>query len=510
MKNHTMIPGAVRVGPLALALGLAGASVLAATPTVLPGRPEEIAFRPLSFEPPRAAEHRRTLSNGVPVYILPSSEFPLVQVVFSFKGGRYLEPGDKAGLADMTGAMLRRGGTQSMGASALDEQLDFLAAQVSTNFGATAGTATLNSLKSNFDEAFGLFMDILRKPAFEPEKVDLYRKEVLEGMKQRNDDRSSIFQQQVRRMVWGPDHFEGREPTKQAIDSITIDDMRAFHQRVVHPGNLIIGVTGDVTEAEIMSRLEAAMSGWDKGQPVPKETDTGVAMKPGVFYVEKDVPQGQVFIGHRGIRRDDPDAIPVMVMNDILGGAGFTARLIKRIRDDEGLSYGVNSSFQQRVEYPGVFATGFTSKSRTVALATKIALQEIEKMRSAPVSQEELDVSKKSFIDTFPRTFESKAGTLNVFITDEWTNRPKDYWQTYRQKVESVTVQDVQNAAAKHLRPENFAIMVVGKWEDIAPGDPTEQRPDYKAQMSDFGTPVKMPLLDPMTLQPLPDAPRKD
>lgn len=514
MKRHnttnTMNHPVIRVALGALVLGASAVASLAATPGTIPTRPEDINFKPLEFQPPKAADYRRVLSNGVPVYILPSKEFPLVQVVFSFKGGEFLEPADKSGLADMTGAMIRRGGTKSMKAADVDEELDFLAAQVNTNFGATSGTATLNCLKSNFDQAFGLFMKLLREPAFETEKVDVYRKDTIEEFKQRNDNRQTIAQLQGARLIWGPDHFEGRFPTAETLNSITIDDLRAFHGRVVHPGNLIIGVTGDVDEAEILSKLEAAMSGWAKGEAVPDPTDTDHALKPGLYYVEKDVPQGQVAISQRGLKRDDPDAIPVDVMNDILGGGGFTARLVKRIRDDEGLVYGVFSRFQDRVYYPGVFFGGFASKNRTVALATKILLEEIDKVRSGYVTEEELEVTKKSFIDTFPRTFESKSGTLNVFINDEWTNRPKDYWQTYRDKVSAVTTEDVRRVAQEHLDPSKFAILVVGKWSDIAPGDPTEQRENYKVKMTDFGEPTRLPLLDPLTLQPLPDAPRKD
>lgn len=476
----------------------------------IPARPEQIEFSELTFEPPSPEEFRRVLSNGVPVYLAPSDEFPLVTVVFTFKGGDYLEPGSKAGLADMTGAMLRRGGTTSIGAEDLDEQLDYLAATVSTGFGRTTGTATLNCLTSNFDEAMALFIDMLRNPAFDAEKTAVYRNETLESMKQRNDRRQVIMQIQASRLMWGPDHFEGRFPTKETLESITADDMRAFHQRVVHPGNLIIGVTGDFEEREMMSKLEAALSGWAKGEPVPDEEDTTRTLAPGLYYIDKDLPQGQVQVMHRGIKRDDPDAIALSVMNDILGGGGFTSRLVRRVRDDEGLAYGANSFFQSRVEFPGVFGAGFASKNRTVALATRIMMEEINKIRTGEVTDEELETSKNSFIETFPRNFESKAGMLQVFITDEWTNRPKDYWKTYRERVQALTKADIQRVAAEHLRPEEMAIVVVGKWEEIGPGDPTEQRPDFRANMAEFGEAKRLPMLDPLTLRPLPEQPRRD
>ncbi|MDX2114894.1 MAG: pitrilysin family protein [Planctomycetota bacterium] len=487
----------------AACLTLASA-VPAATPgSGLPARPEDINFKPLSFTPPKAAQYRRTLSSGVPVYLIPSKEFPLVNITLGFRPAGHLE--DKTGLAAMTNAMIRRGGTTSISAQELDESFDFLGAQ--------ASSTNLNALKSNLDEAMRLFFDMVRNPGFQEDKVRIYKDELVEQMKQRNDDPDSILALTGQRLLWGDKHFEGRVATQADIEGITIDDLRRFHARVYHPGNLIIGVTGDFEEAEMLSRLDAALSGWNKGEPVPDPTDTDYTPTPGLYYVEKDTPQGKIWIAQRGLKRDHPDIIAVEVLNDILGGGGFTSRLMKRIRSDEGLTYGVGSAFQNRVYYPGLFRVNTFSKNRTVALTTKMVMEEIEKIRSSPVSQEELDVAKKGFIETFPRRFESKAGTVNTFIDDEWTRRPADWWDTYRDRMNSVTVSDVQRVAQEHLSPDKLIMLVVGKWSEIKDGDPTEQRDSHKASMLQFfggAEPRKLPLLDPLTQQPLPEEQAKD
>jgi predicted Zn-dependent peptidase len=499
--------GAWRLGAVLMAALVATGSLAASDATAaLPKRPEDIKFKPLRFEPPDASQYKHVLANGVTVYMVQSREFPLVTVTMSFRGGEYLEPADKSGLAQMTGAMMRRGGTSSIGAQELDEQLDFLAAQVSSNIGPTRATATVNSLTSNFDEAFGLFMDIVRNPGFDQKKFEIYRAETLESMKQRNDDAATIQAIQLRRLVWGPDHFEGRYPTEQSINSITVEDMRAFHQRIFHPGNLIMGVVGDFDIPDMINKLDNAMTGWTPGEMMEDPRDTEQTINAGVYFVEKDIPQGKVTIVQRGVRRDDPDWAAIDVMNDILGGGGFTSRLMKRIRNDEGLAYGAGSGFSDRVEYPGTFQVSYASKNRTVALAAKFALEEIEKIRTTPVSEEELKTAKESFIETFPRLFESKQGMVNVFIDDQWTNRPDDYWQTYRQSISKVTAADVLRVAKERLNPSNMAMVVVGKWDEILPGDPTEQRETHKARMDEFfgGSVTQMPLLDPMTLEPMP------
>jgi zinc protease len=159
-----------------------------------------------------------------------------------------------------------------------------------------------------------------------------------------------------------------------------------------------------------------------------------------------------------------------------------------------------------KVYYPGEWRASFESKNPTVALATKIVLDEMQKIRDNPVTDEELETTKKQLIETFPRTFESKPAMLGVFVSDEWTSRPKDYWTTFRDKVNATTKEDLQRVAQKYLQPDQVAILVVGDWKAIAPGDL-----NGRAKMADFfgGKVTHLPLRDPMTMEPIADADAK-
>lgn len=486
---------------LSVLVAVGGIMLVGVAHGAIPERPERISFKPLDFDPPSADEFRHALSNGVTVYMAPSQEFPLLTVSFSFKGGAYMEPPDRVSLGRMTGSLIRQGGTKTIPPKEFDEQIDFLAANVSVYVGDTFSGATINSLKSNFEESFGLFMDMLRHPGFDSERLRIAKDEAIERMKQRNDDADDILAREWSTLMWGEDHFESRVATAAMINSIAQDDLRAFHRRIFHPGNMIISVTGDFDPQQMLSMLESAISGWPIGDPVPDPPAPSDHFKPGLYHVEKDIPQGKIRIGHRGIERDHPDAIALSVMNDILGGGGFTSRLVKRIRSDEGLSYGVGSSFQNRVWYPGEFRVGTFSKNPTVALTIKIAMEEMEKIRTEPVSERELETSQNSFIQTFPRNFESKAGMLNIFVNDQWTNRDPNYWKNYRDAVRKITLKDVSRVAQQYMNPDNMAIMVVGKWDEIYRGDV-----DGRASMAEFfgGQAEHLPLRDPLTLEPLP------
>jgi predicted Zn-dependent peptidase len=468
----------------------------------VPPRPEQIVFPPLAFEPPDATAFRRTLADGTVVYLAPSHEFPLVNLVITFKGGASLDPADSPGLASMTARMVREGGTETMTPAELDESLDFLATEIGVAANETFAAATMNCLKSNFDESLRLFLAMLRTPAFDGSRLETARARVLESLKQRNDDASSILSREWKRLIYGPDHFEASEPTDRTVASISRDRLTAMHRRIFHPGNMIVSVSGDFDEKEMLSKLEKAFSGWERGEPVADPVAPTAVLEPGLYHVPKEIPQGKVVMGSRAITRDDPDAIPLLLLNEILGAGGFTSRLMQQVRSNEGLAYSVRSALTPRVAYPGDFRAGFESKNATVALAAKIVMEQIAKIRDELVTDDELATAKASLIETFPRQFESRPQMLRVFVNDEWTKRPKDYWKTFRDKVRAVTREDLRRVAQKHLDPQKMAILVVGDWENIATGD-LEKR----ASMNDFfGGKVKhLPLRDPLTLEPLPE-----
>jgi zinc protease len=307
--------------------------------------------------------------------------------------------------------------------------------------------------------------------------------------------------------MWGPDSYEAREATEAMVESVTPSDLSAMHDVIFQPGNLIIGVSGDFDEKAMIATLEKALAGWEMKARVGNPPAPSHDLQPGLYSVQKDINQGRVQIGHRGVERYNPDAIAIDVMNDILGGGGFTSRVMKTVRNDEGLAYGARTRFADNVWFPGEFVASFQSKNPTVALGTKLILEEMTKMRTEPVTQKELETAQKSFIETFPRRFESKPAMLQTFINDEFTDRPKDWWQTYRDRVRAVTAADVQRVAEEHLHPGKVAILVVGDWDAIYPGDI-----DGRASMADFygGQVKRLPLLDPMTLQPLPMDEDKD
>jgi predicted Zn-dependent peptidase len=475
-----------------------------AASSAIPPRPERLKFPPLTYDAPVPAEYRVALKSGPVAYVVPDKELPLVNVVVYVRAGQYLVPPGKEGLADLAGYLLARGGTKSKTAEELEERLAFLAAQLNSAVGETQGSVSLNLLSKDLDEGLAILREVLAAPRFQDDKIALRKDQMLQDMKQRNDESAAIEARERGFLAFGDEFFSNRYPTEASVKGMSKTDLEAFHKRWFHPQQFVVAASGDFDRADMVARLEKLFADWphqgEKASAVPTEA---AFAKPGVYVVDKDVNQGRVSVMLPGITRDDPDYFPVLVMNDILGGGGFTSRITNRVRSDEGLAYSAGSTFPGGVYYPLPFRAGFQSKSRSVAYATSVVLEEIRKIAAEPVTAEELHTARKSFTETFPRNFATKAQIATTFAQDELTgrySRDPDFWKNYRSRVEKVTAADVQRVAKKFLAPDRLVILIVGKKSDIVAGD---LKHDVKLESLAGNQVVDVPLRDPLTMKPL-------
>ncbi len=418
--------------------------------------------------------------------------------------GDYVVPKGKEGLAALTGYLLSHGGTKSMTAEQLEERLAFLAANLSIDCGDVSASINLNLLSKDLDEGLKILHEVLTEPRFQDDKITLAKDQTMQGIRQRNDESSNIEGRERGFLAFGEDFWVNRYSTAASIESLTKSDFQEFHRKWFHPDNFVIAVNGDFDRDAMIARMNLFLKDWPftGPKPPPIPTDTKFA-KPGIYIVDKDVNQGRVALMLPGIMRDDPDYFDALIMNDILGGGGFTSHIMNRVRSDEGLAYSAGSSLPGGVYYPLTFTAGFQSKSRTVAYAISIVEQEMTKMTEQPPSDAELNTAKRSFIDRFPRTFATKTQVATTFASDEFTGRyAKDphYWQNFRANIEKVTKDDVVRVAKRFLHPDRLVILIVGQKQEIMKG-----HPDHDITLAKLSNEVitEVPLRDPLTMKPI-------
>ncbi|MCY4189643.1 MAG: pitrilysin family protein [Bryobacterales bacterium] len=479
-------------------------STLAQAQEGLPEHPRDLVYPKLSYDPPDPSQYRRELDSGAVAYLVEDHQLPLVSVGMTLQAGGYQIPAKSAGLAGLTGGQMRSGGTASLSAQEFDEEAAFLATQIGAGIGTTSGGGSVDCLTQNLDRSLELFFDMLKRPGFEAERLEIARAQTLQGLARRNDRLEQIQSREFRRLTFGG-HFTTIQSTQASIESITREAMQEFHARNFDPRRMFFSVSGDFDTEDMVRRLnEALADGWPSGTVEPAEIPAPAhEPQPGVYMVDKtsrDVNQSHVTLGHLGIHRFDPDAFKVRIMNSILGGGGFTSRIMLRVRSDEGLAYSAYSRFQPGTYYRGTFSAGFQSRNATCAQAAAIVIEEIERMQNDKVTAQELDTAKNYQIEIFPRFFATAGQVAGTFANDEFTGQKKDYWKTYRERIGDVSAEDVMEAAQKHLHPDKLVVLAVGDREAMLRGNPDKPEFSFAKIAGEAGIRT-IALPDPLTMQ---------
>lgn len=470
----------------------------------IPARPEQLTFSALDYTPPDPSDFRDTLENGIPVYIAEDNLLPLATIQVQFKGGKYLESPGKEGLAGLTGEVWRTGGAGDMRPAELDEELAFLAADLSVNIGNTGGSVSLQILSKDFDRGLELLIKILLEPRFDQERLDKAKSDLIASIKQRNDDPGSIERMEWNRLLYGESFWLNRLAVESSVDSITREDLVQFRERLINDASMVIAFAGNISKVEAKEKLERVFGHVPapEGPGLPEVPQPAATADPGVYLVTKDgVNQARVLIGHIGVKEPFADEFAMGLGNDILGGSGFTSWIMSIIRSDMGLAYSAGSGFSVGVDYPGQFRGYFQTKFSTCAIASQVLIDQINRLRDEGVAPEELETSRNSAVQTLPSRFESLVRTMSQFARDELSGRPMDYWPTYISKVSQVTEESIRAAALRNLDPEKLIILVVGNAEEVL-----KANPDFpEASLEKLGKVIRLPLRDPLTLEPLSD-----
>lgn len=409
-----------------------------------------------------------TTENGIKFFLVEDHELPLVDVSVNVRTGGVLVPNEKAGLASVTGTVIRSGGTENIPADSLNQLLENRAASMETSIGFTSGSASMNVLKEDFDKLLPVFIDVLTNPAFPEEKIQLAKKQQKTNISRRNDNTQQIGYRVFDKLIYGENSVYGRTREYATINNITREDLINFHDKHFVGQNMMVGVVGDFKPSEMKEKLKNTFGNISGNSETDLEfPKVDYNWESSINFVEKsDVNQSFVLLGHLSGLRDNPDYAKIRVMNRVLSG-GFSGRLMQKVRTEMGLAYSVFGQYEMNSFYPGTFFAGVQTKSSTTAEAIDAIIEQIERLQNEKVTKKELQDTKDQILNSAVFQYDSYEQVLGQQMSYEYRGLPDDAFEQYIEGVKNTTIQDVQEVAKEYLNPDKLQILVVGNKEEI-------------------------------------------
>lgn len=425
--------------------------------------PAKLSFPRLAFQPPRA--ERITLSNGVILYLLEDTELPLVNITFLFKTGAYFDPVGKEGLAELTGSVMKTGGTELMTGTAVDETLEALGTVIHTAIRVDSCIITFSSLKTNLERGLDVLAQIMRRPIFAEDKLQLAKSLKLEELRRISDDPQQFAFREFSKALYRGDP-RGRLPSLASVPKITRTDLLQFHRRYFHPNNLMIALSGDIKKKEAVILLERFLGDWPKQEIAGEITPPQDGLKGLVYLLPKDVPQSVVITGKFAPAKKSADFYPFEVLDFLLGSGGFRSRIFQEIRTNQGLAYSAGSFYQPKTDY-GIFGTYAFTKSVTTGKVLSLLRSLTQEMIDKTVSPRELAWAKQSINNSFIFSFNSAEQIARQQMMLEFEKLPPDYLLNYQANISQVGAQDLKRVAERYLSAGKSLTLLMGQDKDF-------------------------------------------
>jgi len=410
---------------------------------------------------PKAQE--ATLKNGLRVVLLESHRVPTFSMEMVVMTGGLSDPADMRGLSSVTATLLREG-TAKHTSRQISEQLDTLGATFFANSGLSSffSSVSTSGLTENLDQVLDLFAEIIRTPKFATEEVERYKSRTLAGRPLLRSQAQFLAQERFNQAIYGTHPAALAIAPEEAIKKITSADLANFHAANYVPNNAMLTIVGDVTLKDMMPKLERAFGDWKAGTPVSTTIPAVPSQSASrIFLINRPGSVQTVFqIGTLSMERTHPDYPAMVVMNRILGSGG-SSRLFLNIREDKSYAYSVGSSFNTS-KYRGTFVASAPVRTDVTEGALREFMNEFKRIRDEKVSPTELENAKRAIVGNFALSLENPQSLLNNIIAIKLFGLPVNYWDTYPQKVEAITADDVQRVAQKYIDLGHLQIVAVG------------------------------------------------
>ena len=419
---------------------------------------------PKQFDIPKPFE--TVLPNGLKVVVFEDKRLPLVSYRLAFKTGEINDPNGSTGLTSALTTMLNEG-TKTRSSKQLAEEIERLGASVSASASEDNTIIAASALSLYSSDVFRLMADMVLNPSFPENELALYKKNTIENLKYQRSQPAFLADEQMSKIIYGTHPYGIASPSAADVEKITREKLMAFHDKMFTANNATLIVVGDVNRDSLLKEIKDSFGNWKKGTaeamkfstpPVRTATTLTVVDRPGSL-------QSNIVLANLAIDRSNPDYFPVLVMNKILGEGG-SARLFMNLREAKGYTYGAYSRFDTK-RLAGNFQATAEVRTPVTGDSLKEFFYELNRIRNEKVSEKELRDAKSFLMGVFPLRAETQEGLTNLLVSQQLFDLPADYLQTYRDKVNAVTLEDVERVAKKYIAPDKIAIVIVGDAEEI-------------------------------------------
>ncbi len=431
--------------------------MMSQTETFRSHAPAPLQPRPLAIPAPRET----VLSNGLTLVVVEDSRLPLVSYRLAFRVGGAFDPPSLPGLTDLLAGLLPEG-TESKTSKEIADEIARMGASLSAGASSDYTIVAASALSQFNDPVLDLMAEIVLEPSFPENEVALAKQNTKESLRQQRAQPSFLASEMVSRVMFGEHPYAIVAPTPESIDRATRDEFVRFHRSKLAPNNAVFIVVGDVRYDDIQNKIESLFSTWKRGEdivanfpapPVRTSRKAYLVDRPGSA-------QSNIVIANSGITRTSPDYFPLMLMHTVLG-ATASSRLFMNLREDKGYTYGAYSNLDAR-RSAGTFRVTAEVRTQVTGDSLKEFFYELNRIRSEPVAEKELADAKSYLTGVFPIRLETQEGLTDQLVQIKMLSLPNDYLQNYRDRVQAVTLQDIQRVASQYVRPDEAAVIVVG------------------------------------------------
>ena len=438
------------------------------------------AFAALFFlmaaaSPATAIEVQRVVSpGGIEAWLVEDHSNPIISLDMAFRGGAALDPAGKEGLANLVSGLIDEG-AGDLDSQTFQGRLQDLSIGLSFSAGLDTFSGDLKTLTENRDTAFELLRLALNEARFDEEPIARIRSQILAGLARGSEDPDVIVRRTINKVLF-PEHAYGRpvSGTTESVAGLTVEDLRRFTAERFARDVLVIGVVGDITAQELAALLDETFLGLPATAAPVDLADTTPNDEGGVIVVEKDVPQSVVVFGHEGIKRADPDYYTAYVVNYVLGGGGFSARLYKEIREKRGLAYSVYA-YLNPLDHAALIMGGVATQNQRVSQSLDLIRAEWRRMAEDGPSEEELRNAKTYLTGSFPLRFSSSGRISGMLIGMQLNHLGIDYLDRRNGFIEAVTLDDARRVAKRLYDADKLTVIVVGRPQGVTATRPAPE-----------------------------------